>query len=109
MNAIELIPCPICGSKVKAQGLSGHIRLSHPDEDHLKITRKVLVPNVKGRKILQVVEISNGDFQVNWCSSCVGEVGHLKKLVATLNLVLENNGYVIIKQSDFQKILDRMQ
>jgi hypothetical protein len=97
MNAIELISCPICHNKVKPQGLSGHIRLTHPNEDYKTITRKMLVPTVKGKKILQVVDIGNGDFQINWCSSCVGEKAHMEHLVMTLNLLMEPKGYKIIK------------
>ena len=70
----DLIACPTCGKMVRRRGLLAHIRLAHPEVDAKSVVRKYIIPTVKGRTLLQAVELPSGEIQFNWLSLTRDEV-----------------------------------
>lgn len=61
------VNCPICNTLCKSRGLHAHLRLAHPEVDHLKYLRKVIVkPLHKGERIIfQVLEMPTGQYKIS--------------------------------------------
>lgn len=81
----DLITCPICRKMVRRRGLVSHIRLAHPEVDAKSVARKHIIPTVKGRVLLQAVELPSGEIQMNWIGLNRDEVKaiveHFKELM----------------------------
>jgi hypothetical protein len=48
------VNCPVCDNLVNSRGLHAHLRLAHPNSNALEVTRSVLVPRGKRKRIFIV-------------------------------------------------------
>jgi hypothetical protein len=100
MHSSQKVSCPICKKECKAQGLTSHIRLSHPQEDYLKLTRGILLPTPKGTKLITISSLGmnvNGcdDIHIQWNRHALNS--NWEDVLCALNVMLEKKGYKAIR------------
>lgn len=106
MHSTDKIECPICKKVCKSQGLTSHIRLSHPQENYLKLTRQHILPTKKGIKLVTITNMGNNDklgcidVHVHYSKDAVNK--HFDDVVCGLNHMLKHRGYTIVPLNDWK-------
>ena len=97
MHSSQIVKCPVCSKECKSQGLTSHIRLSHPQENYLKLTRQHILPTKKGTKLVTITNLgfnqSKGcdDIHIQWNKHAVNT--QFDDVLCALNMMLEKKGY----------------
>ena len=105
MHSSQKVSCPICKKECKAQGLTSHIRLSHPQEDYLKLTRGILLPTPKGQKLVTITSLGYNtergcdDIHIQWNKHAVNS--HWEDVLCALKEMLDKRGYTISKSRSY--------
>lgn len=101
MHTHQKVNCPICKKECNPQGLTSHIRLSHPEADYLKLTRGILLPTPKGTKLVTITSLGFNagkgcdDIHIQWNKHAVNN--QFTDVICALNVMLEKKGYRAIR------------